>query len=155
MKEPWVLKTSEILGQNSMISRTGKMVVWEVLFYATPIPPPHDPALDPGRLSGPWAESSWMTLATEVGNLYVLLYGKAVSLGDPGSTSRATQVGPNSPPDLALMSKWPVFTPRLVRPPAQCLALSMCSINGSWHCVLSVFLGGLCRGLRPRQREAG
>ena len=27
MKEPWVLKTSEILGQNSMISRTGKMVV--------------------------------------------------------------------------------------------------------------------------------
>ena len=72
-----------------------------------------------------------MTLPTEIGHLYVLLSGKAVTLGDPGSTLGATQVGPKSPSDLALMSKWPVFTPRLVRPPAQCLALSMCSINGS------------------------
>ena len=79
-----------------------------------------------------------MTLATEVGRLYVLLSGKAVSLGDPGSTLGATQVGPKSPCDLALMSKWPVSPHppppprrRLVRPPAQCLVLSMCSINGS------------------------
>ena len=28
-KEPWVLKTAEILGQNSVTSRTGKMVVGE------------------------------------------------------------------------------------------------------------------------------
>lgn len=49
MKEPWVLKTSEILGQNSVTSRTGKMVVGlgnAVLCHPNSTPP--------GPCRGPW-----------------------------------------------------------------------------------------------------
>lgn len=51
-------KTAEILGQNSVTSRTGKMVVGEG--NAAPTPPIHPlkTLRGPGRLSGLRAESS-------------------------------------------------------------------------------------------------